>query len=95
MASLTGLLPILLVFVIMYFFFLRPQIKKQKEQNDFVLQIKKGDQVATGSGIIGRVSKVEQDIIELQVDGKTFLKVLKSAVSKEATESLKNNNYLD
>ncbi|MCC6815557.1 MAG: preprotein translocase subunit YajC [Saprospiraceae bacterium] len=88
-------LPLILVFVIMYFFFLRPQMKKQKEQNNFLANVKKGDQVATGSGIIGRINKFEEEVVELQLDSKTFIKILKNAISKEATESLKNKNYLD
>ncbi len=95
MGGFVNLLPLLLVFVIMYFFFLRPQIKKQKEQNTFLGNIKKGDQVATGSGFIGRISKIEDDIVELQLDSKTFVKILKNSVSKEATESLKNRNVLE
>lgn len=78
----------ILIFGIMYFFMLRPQIKKQKLQNEFGNQLKKGDQVATTSGIIGRITKIEENIVELQLDGKTFIRVLKSAISKEATDSL-------
>ncbi|MBK7232997.1 MAG: preprotein translocase subunit YajC [Saprospiraceae bacterium] len=92
---LAQMFPFLLIFVIMYFFFLRPQIKKQKEQNNFLANIAKGDQVATGSGMIGRITKIEDQVVELQLDSKSFVKVLKSAVSKEATESLKGKNYLD
>ncbi|MEP7197554.1 MAG: preprotein translocase subunit YajC [Saprospiraceae bacterium] len=95
MSTLTNLFPLLLVFAIMYFFFLRPQIKKQKEQGSFLGNIKKGDQVATGSGLIGRISKIEDEVIELQLDSKTFVKTLRNSISKEATESLKNKNYLD
>jgi len=70
-------------------------MKKQKEQNNFLANVKKGDQVATGSGIIGRINKFEEEVVELQLDSKTFIKILKNAISKEATESLKNKNYLD
>ncbi len=95
MSALANLFPLLLVFVIMYFFFLRPQIKKQKDQNTFLGNVKKGDQIATGSGLIGRVTKIEDQVVELQLDSKTFVKMLKNSISKEATESLKNQNYLD
>ena len=89
------LLPWILIFGIMYLFFLRPQIKKQKEQNNFSANLKKGDQVATGAGMIGRITKIEDFVVELQIDSKSFVKVLKSSISKEATESLKHKNYLD
>lgn len=76
------------VFVIMYFFFIRPQVKKQKQQNSFVQEMAKGDEVVTGSGIIGKIAKIEGNIVHLQIDQKTFIKVLKGAISKEMTENL-------
>ncbi len=92
----TMILPWLLIFGVMYFFMLRPQIKKQKEQNNYLGNLKKGDQVVTGSGIIGKITKFEDGgVIELQVDSKTFIKILKSAVSKEASEALGTKNYIE
>jgi len=79
---------ILLVF---YFFIIRPQAKKQKEQAKFVNSLEKGQEVVTASGIVGKINKVEDNFVQLQVDQKTFLKVLKSAISKEMTEALKSN----
>ena len=67
----------------------------QKEQNNFSANLKKGDQVSTGAGMIGRITKIEDFVVELQIDSKSFVKVLKSSISKEATESLKDKNYLD
>ncbi len=75
------------IIAVMYFFFLRPQVKKQKEQNAFLNDLKKGDDVVTGSGIIGKINKVESNCITLQLDQKSFIKVLPTAISKEATES--------
>jgi preprotein translocase subunit YajC len=75
------------IFVVFYFFFIRPQAKKQKAQGSFVNEIAKGDEIVTGSGIIGKINKIEDKVIHLQVDQKTFLKVLKSTVSKELTEA--------
>lgn len=77
---------ILLVF---YFFIIRPQAKKQKEQTKFLSSLEKGKDVVTSSGIIGKINKIEDDIIYLQIDPKTFIKIVKSAVSKEMTESVK------
>lgn len=76
-----------LLLVIMYFFFIRPQQKKQKAQTTFQSEIKKGDEVVTMSGIIGRVNKIENDFISLQIDTKSYVNVVKSAISKEMTES--------
>ncbi len=83
------------LFVIMYLFFILPRTKQQKAQNLFIANLKKGDQVATASGIIGRVTKIDDDVVDLLVDGKNTIKVLKSAVSKESTDSLKGKNYFD
>lgn len=91
-ASQTSPMPSLIffgaIFMIMYFFFLRPQVKKQKAQNTFSDDLKKGDEVVTGAGIIGKISKIEDGIVHLQVDQKTFIKVVKGAISKEMTEML-------
>lgn len=76
-----------LLLVIMYFFFIRPQQKRQKAQTAFQNEIKKGDEVVTMSGIIGRVNKIENEIVSLQIDTKSYVNVIRSAVSKEMTES--------
>ena len=76
----------ILIFAIMYFFFLRPNVKKRKEAMAFSDNINKGDEVVTASGIIGRVNKIEGNVIHLQVDQKTYIKMLRSAISKEMTE---------
>ena len=80
--------PLILVIFIIYFFFIRPQAKKQKEQNAFVKAMQKGDEVVTSSGIIGKINKLEEDAVTLQVDTKTFIRVLPSAISKEMSDLL-------
>ena len=90
-AGMVNLLFLGLFLGIFYLFFMRPSIKKQKAQDQFIKDLSKGDQVVTSSGIIGKVTKVEDDnIVEIQVDNKSFLRVLKSAVSKENTEAIFN-----
>ncbi len=76
------------IFLIMYFFFLRPQVKRQKAQDSFSDNLKKGDEIVTTSGIIGRITKLEGNVVQLQVDQKTFIRVIKGAISKEMTEGL-------
>lgn len=73
---------------IAYFFFLRPQMKKQKEQTKYMDELKKGDEVCMASGIIGKINKIEGNVIHLQVDTKTVLKVTRGAISKEMTEAV-------
>jgi preprotein translocase subunit YajC len=89
MENIVGMLPLILMVVVIYFFFIRPQAKKQKAQSNFVNEIKKGDEVVTGSGIIGKITKLEDSIAHLQVDQKTFIRVLRTTISKELTDGLK------
>ncbi len=77
------------IILVFYFFMLRPQQKKQKLQNQFITGIQKGDDVVLSSGIVGKVTLVEDHFITIQIDPKTHMKVLKSAISKEMTDSVK------
>ena len=77
-----------LIFVVMYFFFIRPQAKKQKDQEKFLNEIAKGDQVITSGGIVVKITKVEDKFVELQTDNKNFLRVVKSNLSKEYSNLL-------
>lgn len=77
--------PLILIFGVLYFFMIRPQAKKQKEQSKFMNNIQKGDEIVTNSGIIGKINKIEGNTITLQVDGKTFIKIVKGAISNEMT----------
>lgn len=80
------------VLAVFYLFFIRPQQKKQKEQIQFLSNLDKGAQVVTASGIIGKINKIEDQIITLQVDSKTFIKITKSSLSKELTEAHSKND---
>jgi preprotein translocase subunit YajC len=84
-----------ILFGIMYVFFILPKTKQQKAQNKFLTEIKKGDTVVTQSGIIGRITKIDDIIVELQLDSKTFVKVLKSTVSKEGSDASKDKTVLE
>ena len=87
-----SLFPLLLIFVVLYFLMIRPQAKKQKEQNKFLNGLEKGSEVVTNAGIVGRINKIEGDIITLQIDQKTFIRILKMALSKEMTDSYISRN---
>ncbi len=80
--------PLIMIIFVFYFFLIRPQTKKQKEQQTFVDNIDKGDEVVTASGIIGRINKMDEHTVTLQIDTKTFIKVTKNSISKEMTESV-------
>jgi preprotein translocase subunit YajC len=80
--------PLILLVGVMYFFFIRPQAKRQKQQQSFLDQMDKGQEVVTAAGLIGRIVKIEGDIVTLEVDQKTFVRVTRGSVSREMTESL-------
>jgi len=74
--------------LIFWLFMIRPQAKKQREQRDFTQNLEKGQEVVTASGILGRINKVEDNVVSLEVGNKMYIRVTKSAISKEMTEAL-------
>src|SRR5690606_31744697 len=65
--ALMGMLPIILMFVILYFLMIRPQMKKQKEHRNMVNALAKGDEVITAGGIVGKVTDVKDNYITLEI----------------------------
>lgn len=91
--SLLGSLwPLLLMFVVIFFFFIRPQAKKQKEQVKFLDSLDKGEEVVTASGLIGRINKIDGNIVTLTIAEKTFVRVTKGSISKEMTEAFRKSD---
>jgi preprotein translocase subunit YajC len=76
-------LPLILVFVVFYFFMIRPQMKKQKEMTNYRSSLKRGDKVITTGGIYGRVYEVKENYIMMEVGGDIKLKIDKNAVLKD------------
>lgn len=64
-----GFLPIILMFVVLYFLMIRPQMKRTKEHRAMLESLKKGDEVVTGGGLVGRVTKVGESYVTLDVAG--------------------------
>ena len=87
-ALIGNFLPLILIILVMYFFFLRPQAKKQKAQTAFINELEKGKKVVTASGIIGTIIKLDDQIVTLQISQKGVVDVLRSTVSHEMTEAL-------
>lgn len=73
------ILPIGLV-VLFYFFLIRPQSKRQKEHKKMVSDLQKGEEVLTSGGILGKITKVNDDFITLEISREVSLVVQKSAV---------------
>ena len=76
-------LPLILVFVVFYFFMIRPQMKKQKEMSQYRNSLKRGDKIITTGGIYGRVYEVKDNHVLVDVGGDIKLKVDKNAVLKD------------
>lgn len=81
--ALITFLPLILVFVVFYFFMIRPQMKKQKEMNNYRNSLKKGDKVITTGGLYGRVSEVKDNYVMMDAGGDVKLKVDKNALLKD------------
>ena len=80
-STIGSLVPLLLIFLIMYFIIIRPQQKKAKEHKLMVESLKRGDQVLTQGGIIGKVSKIKDDNeIEVEISANTKVRIVRSTV---------------
>lgn len=79
------------VAIVFYFFMIRPQQKKQKDQKKFLEEIQRGDQVVTIGGIHGKILSVEDDKVVIEVDKGVKLVVLKGSISLEASQPKKED----
>ena len=80
MSSLTGMLPLVLMFVVLYFVMIRPQMKKQKEHRNMLEALAKGDEVATAGGLIGKVTKMGDGFLSLEIATGIEVQLQRSAV---------------
>lgn len=80
-SNLMNLLPMVAIFVIFYFLLIRPQIKKQKELQNMVNNLKKGDKVIAAGGIIGKIVKIEDHFIQLDLGNENKIQIVKSSIS--------------
>ena len=77
---LQGILPFVLIFAVMYFVMIRPQMKRQKEHKAMIDALAKGDEVVTAGGMLGRVSKVGETYIGVEVATGVELQVQRTAI---------------
>jgi preprotein translocase subunit YajC len=75
-----GLLPIVLMFVLLYFLMIRPQMKRAKETKQMIEALQKGDEVITAGGVVGRITKLGEAYISLEIAPNTEINVQKAAV---------------
>ena len=81
------------MFVVMYFFLIRPQAKRQKEQKKFSESINAGEEIITSSGIHGRINRINDDgTLQLEIARATFVKIERSAVSMELTAAYRKKS---
>ena len=83
--ALSGMLPIIAIFAIMYFLVLRPQSKKAKEHQKMLTELKKGEEVVTQGGIIGKITGITDGELVIQVQEGVRLRVLRSSVQNRYT----------
>ena len=80
-SGLAGLVPLILIFVIFYFLLLRPQMKRAKEHKKMTEALSKDDEIVTNGGLLGRISKVGDNFIELDISEGVTVKVQRNAVA--------------
>jgi preprotein translocase subunit YajC len=80
MSSLTGMLPLVLMFVVLYFVMIRPQMKRQKEHRAMIDALAKGDEVATAGGIIGKVTRLSEGFLHIEIASNVEVQIQRSAV---------------
>jgi preprotein translocase subunit YajC len=79
-STLFSMLPLVLMFVVLYFIMIRPQMKKQKEHKAMIEAITKGDEVIIGGGVVGRVAKLGESFVHIEVASGVELQVQRAAV---------------
>ena len=79
-SDLLSLAPMLIIFVLFYFMLIRPQMKQAKETKNMVAALKAGDEVATTGGVIGKITKVSDNFISIEIAANTVINVQKHAV---------------
>jgi len=86
--GLTSFIPMILILVVFYFLLLRPQMKKQKELSNMVTSLKVGDKVVAAGGMIGIITKIEDDVVHIETSKDVIMKVVKQSV----TDKLNKDN---
>ena len=80
MTSLSGMLPLILMFVVLYFVMIRPQMKRQKEHKAMIDALAKGDEVATAGGLLGKVTKLADATVSIEISAGVEVQLQRQAV---------------
>jgi preprotein translocase subunit YajC len=81
MGGVLGLAPLVLIFVAFYFLMIRPQQKRMKDLQNAVNAVKKGDQVVTGGGLLGKVTKVDENEVEIEIAPNVKVRAIKATLT--------------
>ncbi len=79
-SDLMSFLPLVVIFVLFFFMIIRPQMKAAKAQREMITALQKGDEVVTSGGIVGKVTKVTESFVSLEIAANTEITVQKQAV---------------
>jgi preprotein translocase subunit YajC len=79
-AGIIGFLPIILMFVLLYFLMIRPQMKRAKETKAMIEALQKGDEVITAGGVLGRITRITDAYLGLEIAPNTEINVPKASV---------------
>lgn len=82
MGSLTSMLPLVLMFVVLYFIMIRPQMKRQKEHRAMIDALAKGDEVATAGGLLGKVTRLGEGFVHVEIANGVEVQIQRSAVAQ-------------
>jgi preprotein translocase subunit YajC len=82
LSAISTVAPMILIFVAFYFLMIRPQQKRMKELQNSINAVKKGDQVVTGGGLIGKVTKVDETEVEVELAPNVRVRVIKGMLSE-------------
>ena len=81
-------LPLILIVLVFYLFFIRPQMRKSKEQKKYREALKKGDKIITIGGVHGKIVEVQETTFTIEVEGQNRLKIEKSAVAMDGSSQI-------
>jgi len=79
-ADIMSMLPIILMFVVLYFVMIRPQMKRAKEHKTMIDALQKGDEVVAAGGIVGRITKITDNYVTLEIADKVEVRVQRPAI---------------
>lgn len=86
------MMPLLLIFVVFYFFLIRPQQQRAKQHEAKINAVQKNDEVVTGGGLMGKVTKVADDYVEVEIAQGVRVKAVKSTLSNVQSRNTKAAN---